>query len=53
MKAQREGPTVIMIENYMTGLVWTLLRRCPYILEGLRRARFNGHWLDGTSRKCA
>lgn len=47
-----EGPTVVMIENYMSGLVWTLLRRCPYIVEGLRRAGFNGHWLNGTSGKC-
>ena len=33
-----EGPIVIMIENYRTGLVWRLMRQCPYIVNGLRRA---------------
>jgi hypothetical protein len=40
-----EGPTILMIENYRTGLLWQLMRRCPYILSGLRRAGFGGAWL--------
>ncbi|MBI3345002.1 MAG: hypothetical protein HY028_09155 [Gammaproteobacteria bacterium] len=40
-----EGPTVLMIENYHTGLLWQLMRRCPYIVGGLRRADFTGGWL--------
>ena len=40
-----EGPTVLMIENYRTGLLWRLMRRCPYIVGGLRRAGFTGGWL--------
>jgi hypothetical protein len=40
-----EGPTVLMIENYRTGLLWQLMRRCPYIVGGLRRAGFDGGWL--------
>ena len=40
-----QGPIVLMIENHRTGLVWRLMRRCPYILEGLRRAGFRGGWL--------
>lgn len=40
-----QGPIVMMIENYRTGLIWRLMRRCPYIVEGLRRAGFSGGWL--------
>lgn len=40
-----EGPTVLMIENYRTGLLWQLMRQCPYIASGLRRAGFAGGWL--------
>lgn len=35
-----QGPVVLMIENYQTGLIWKLMQRCPYIVEGLRRAGF-------------
>lgn len=40
-----QGPVLLMIENYRSALVWRLMRRCPYIREGLRRAGFTGGWL--------
>jgi len=40
-----QGLIVLMIENYRTGLIWRLLRNCPYIVSGLRRAGFRGGWL--------
>ena len=40
-----QGPIILMIENYRTGLLWRLMRRCPYIVTGLRRAGFTGGWL--------
>ena len=40
-----QGPIVAMIENYRTGFLWRLMRNCPYIIEGLRRAGFTGGWL--------
>ena len=40
-----QGPIVLMIENYRTGLLWKLMRRCPPIVTGLRRAGFSGGWL--------
>jgi hypothetical protein len=40
-----EGPTVLMVENYRTGLLWSLTRNCPYVVTGLRRAGFTGGWL--------
>ena len=41
-----QGPVVLMIENYRTGLIWDLMRRCPAIVSGLRRAGFTGGWLS-------
>ena len=40
-----QGPIVAMIENYRTGFLWRLMRNCPYIVEGLRRAGFKGGWI--------
>ena len=40
-----EGPTILMIENYRSGLLWRLMRTCPYVTAGLRRASFDGGWL--------
>jgi len=40
-----QGPIVMMIENYRSGLTWRLMRQCPYIVKGLRRAGFRGGWL--------
>jgi hypothetical protein len=41
-----QGVLVLMIENYRSGLIWKLMRRCPYIGDGLRRAGFTGGWLS-------
>ena len=41
-----QGPIVAMIENHLSGLVWTLMRACPYLVTGLRRAGFTGGWLE-------
>jgi hypothetical protein len=41
-----EGPVLAMIENYRTELIWTTMRRSPYIIRGLQRAGFTGGWLD-------
>ena len=42
------GPIVLMCENYRTGLLWRLMRSCPYLVSGLRRAGFvnGGHVAD-------
>jgi hypothetical protein len=42
-----QGPIVLMIENYRTGLLWSLMRKCSYLETGLRRAGFKGGWLEG------
>ncbi len=40
-----QGPMALMIENYRSGRVWELMKRCPYVVDGLRRAGFKGGWL--------
>ena len=40
-----QGLIVLMIENFRTGSLWNLMRKCPYIKQGLRRAGFTGGWL--------
>src|SRR5688500_17380233 len=40
-----QGLIVMMIENYRSGFIWRMMRRCPYIVTGLRRAGFSGGWL--------
>ena len=39
------GPVVLMFENHRSDLLWRLMRTCPYVVAGLRRARFTGGWL--------
>jgi hypothetical protein len=41
-----QGPIVLMIENYRSGLLWRLMRQCPHLVAGLRRAGFTGDWLN-------
>jgi hypothetical protein len=43
-----QGPIIAMIENYRSELIWTVMRRNPYIRLGLKRAGFEGGWLDST-----
>src|SRR5581483_819573 len=40
-----QGPVVLMIENYRSSLIWDIMRHCPALLVGLRRAGFAGGWL--------
>ncbi len=41
-----QGPILLMIENHRSELIWRVMRRNPYIREGLRRAGFTGGSLD-------
>ena len=40
-----QGIVMMMIENHRTQLIWRLMRDCPYVVTGLRRAGFRGGWL--------
>jgi len=43
-----QGPVILMIENYRSGLIWRLMRGCAHVVTGLRRAGFKGSWLRDT-----
>jgi hypothetical protein len=49
--ALNEGPIVLAIENYRSGHLWRLMRRCQPLRDGLRRAGFSGGWLGGTAQR--
>ncbi len=40
-----QGPILLMVENHLSGMLWELMRGCPYIVDGLRCADFQGGWL--------
>jgi hypothetical protein len=40
-----QGIVLMMIENHRTQMIWRLMKDCPYIGAGLRRAGFRGGWL--------
>ncbi|MEO8910174.1 MAG: glucoamylase family protein [Gemmatimonadaceae bacterium] len=35
-----QGPIVMMIENHRSGFLWELMKKCPFIADGLRKAGF-------------
>ena len=43
-----QGPINLMIENYRTGFLWSLMKQCLPLVAGLRRAGFVGGWLETT-----
>ncbi len=46
-----EGPTVLMIENHRTAMIWKLMQRCQPLRAGLKAAGFEGGWLAAKSRR--
>ena len=40
-----EGPIVVMIENYRSGLLWKLFMSCPEIQNGLKRLGFESPYI--------
>ncbi len=41
-----QGPIVVMMENYRTGLLWNLFMSCPEIKTGLKKLSFESPHLD-------
>lgn len=39
------GIIVMMIENATSNFTWNLMKKCPVVSNGLRRAGFRGGWL--------
>jgi len=41
-----QGPILIQLENLQSGLIWEILKKNPYVRQGLIRAGFAGGWLN-------
>ncbi|WP_226388699.1 glucoamylase family protein [Penaeicola halotolerans] len=41
-----QGPILLMIENHESELIWSVMKKNPYIRNGLIRAGFEGGWID-------
>jgi hypothetical protein len=46
-----QGPIVLMIENWRSDFVWKVMKKNPYIRNGLKRAGFTGGWLEQAAAK--
>jgi hypothetical protein len=44
-----QGPVMLMIENYNSGLIWNIMKKSPHIIKGLRLAGFTGGWLNNVT----
>jgi hypothetical protein len=40
-----QGPIIVMIENYRSGLLWKLFMSCPEIKRGLQKLGFESPWI--------
>ena len=41
-----QGPEVVMIENYRSGMLWKLFMSCPEIKSGLLKLGFKSPWFN-------
>ncbi|MEP7228724.1 MAG: glucoamylase family protein [Ginsengibacter sp.] len=41
-----QGPIVVMMENYRTGLLWKLFMSCPEVKTGLKKLGFESPYLN-------
>lgn len=46
-----QGPIIVMIENYRSGLIWDLFMSCPEILHGLKKLGFTSPYLESIQEK--
>lgn len=40
-----QGPIIVMIENYRSGLIWNLFTSCPEVKNGMRSLNFSAPYL--------
>lgn len=41
-----QGPIIVMIENYRSGLIWNLLTSCPEVKTGMKKLGFAAPYLN-------
>jgi hypothetical protein len=45
-----QGAIFAMIENYRSAMIWGVMRKNPYVRNGLTRAGFDGGWLTASAQ---
>ncbi len=40
-----QGPILVMTDNFRDELIWSLMKKSPYVRRGLAKAGFTGGWL--------
>ena len=40
-----QGPIIVMIENYRSGLLWNLFTSCPEVKSGMKKLGFKAPYL--------
>jgi hypothetical protein len=45
-----QGAIFAMIENYRSAMIWGVMRKNPYVRQGLMRAGFEGGWLAASAQ---
>ena len=45
-----QGPIVVMIENYRSGLLWKLFMQIPDIQNGLKKLGFRSKWIESNNQ---
>jgi hypothetical protein len=45
-----QGPLIIMVGNYLSGILWQMTRSSEFVVRGLQRAGFTGGWLGDRQR---
>jgi hypothetical protein len=43
-----QGAILIQVENHRSGLIWEVIKKNKYVVEGLKKAGFAGGWLEKT-----
>jgi hypothetical protein len=41
-----QGPILIQLENFRSEIIWNVMKKSPYIKDGLKKAGFTGGWLE-------
>ncbi len=41
-----QGPILLQMQNYENELIWKIMKKNPYIINGLKKAGFEGGWIN-------
>ena len=44
-----QGPILLMLENHRSEMLWNIMKKNPYIVQGLKKAGFKGGWLENNN----